>query len=224
MCRVPILDQSIALAKGAQVKIPKEPKTPEPKFVVSESEEKEADENDKGEEEEKNQKAEEEEKNQKAEEEENQKAEETPDYDSLDEEEEDVPEISCYFHVTACANGGIAALDANFAREIYLTAKKMASKKPNQGFISFYQDFGKQKLSQHGGMYHIPGQSYLVPADGYIKPMKKSVSDANIARKEIQEATEEEKERLRLKNEAEAERQQLAEEAERERLRLEAEA
>ena len=82
------------------------------------------------------------------EEEENEKAEETPEYDSSEEEDEDdVPEISSYFHVTACANGGIAALDANFAREIYTTAKKRASKKPNQGFISFYQDFGKQKLS-----------------------------------------------------------------------------
>ena len=104
-CRVPIMVQSAALA--AVVGLPKVSKVPQPKqLVVTESGE-----DDKGEEEE------------------NEKAEETPEYDSSEEEdEEDVPQISSYFHVTACANGGIAALDANFAREIYTTAKKRASK------------------------------------------------------------------------------------------------
>ena len=68
-------------------------------------------------------------------------AEQTPETDS--EEDEELLKRVEYFHITACSNGGIAPLDANFARNIYLNAKKRSSKKPNKGFLDFVDDFGK---------------------------------------------------------------------------------
>ena len=86
------------------------------------------------------------------------------DYDSEQDEEEfkEKPKVP-YFHLTACKNGGVAELDANFARKVYLTAKKKCLKKPDKGYLEFYRCYGEEKLSEGGGMYFKPGDSYLVP-------------------------------------------------------------
>ena len=71
-----------------------------------------------------------------------------------------------YFHLTACANGGIADLDANFARNIYKQARKRAQADTGdskKGFISYHIDWGKDdKLLKEGGIYYKPGKPYLV--------------------------------------------------------------
>ena len=68
------------------------------------------------------------------------------DYDSEEEESKEKPKVP-YFHLTACANGGVAELDANFARKVYLTAKKRCLKKPNKGYLEFYDCYGREPLS-----------------------------------------------------------------------------
>ena len=106
------------------------------------------------------------------------------DYDSEQDEEEskEKPKVP-YFHLTACKNGGVAELDANFARKVYLTAKKKCLKKPDKGYLEFYRCYGEEKLSEGGGMYFKPGESYLVPVRNMpTKPQPKPQTSQQQAR------------------------------------------
>ena len=67
-----------------------------------------------------------------------------------------------YFHVTSCRDGGKAEFNADFAKKVYQAAKYRAIKNPNQGYLTLFDCWGKEKLSKEGGMFHKLGKPYMV--------------------------------------------------------------
>ena len=79
----------------------------------------------------------------------------------ISDDDSEEQEVCKYFHLQACAPGGIADADGGFAKKIFDRATRFSTKEP-KGFISCPSDWLKAKWSP-GEIHVLGGEPYLLP-------------------------------------------------------------
>lgn len=80
--------------------------------------------------------------------------------DDLDTEDDEVI-VSRYFHITACAPGGIADADGGFAERVFKAACKYSGKEPTN-YMAVPTDWLKSSW-RPGEVSMMGGEDYLLP-------------------------------------------------------------